>query len=375
MRKILFFSMLLTIVSCYSSAQDNTLEQPAPPSPTQLSLLFVGDLMQHKAQIEAARTTKGTYDYSQCFSLVKEQIGKADIAIGNLEVALGGKPYTGYPAFSAPDDFLIAIKEAGFDVLLTANNHCLDRGKKGLERTIMMLDSLQIPYAGTYVNQKERTQRYPLLIEKNGFRIVLLNYTYGTNGIKPTSPNIVNYIDKDIIISDIDTARTLQPDAIIACMHWGDEYQSLPNGSQKQIANWLLELGVTHIIGSHPHVIQPMELRTDTLTHSQNVVVYSLGNFISNMSKTNTDGGIIFTLELKKDSTSVPSVSVSNCSYDLVWTARPTLTKEKNFILYPTDSISTSKLPDIARKRMDTFTKNSRTLLQKHNLGIKENEK
>ena len=97
-------------------------------SQERITLLFVGDLMQHRAQIDAARTSDGTYDYSSYFSLVKEEISRADIAIGNLEVTLGGKPYRGYPAFSAPDEYLQAIKDAGFDVLLTANNHCLDRG-------------------------------------------------------------------------------------------------------------------------------------------------------------------------------------------------------------------------------------------------------
>ena len=164
-----------------------------------ITLLFVGDLMQHQAQIDAARTPDGKYDYSSCFALVKEQISHADIAIGNLEVTLGGKPYRGYPTFSAPDEYLQAIKDAGFDVLLTANNHCLDRGKKGLERTIAQIDSLSIPYAGTYRNVAERTQRYPLFIRKKGFCIAILNYTYGTNGIKATPPNIVNYINKETI--------------------------------------------------------------------------------------------------------------------------------------------------------------------------------
>lgn len=108
----------------------------------QISLLFVGDLMQHQAQIDAARQGDG-YNYNDCFRHVKKEISEADMAIGNLEVTLGGKPYRGYPAFSAPDEYLHAIKEAGFDVLLTANNHCLDKGKLGLERTILMLDSLK----------------------------------------------------------------------------------------------------------------------------------------------------------------------------------------------------------------------------------------
>ena len=159
-------------------------------SQERITLLFVGDLMQHQAQIDAARVSEGKYDYSSCFSLIKEQISQADLAIGNLEVTLGGRPYRGYPMFSAPDEYLQAIKDAGFDILLTANNHCLDRGKKGMERTIQLLDSSGIRYAGTYKNLSERRQRYPLFINRNGFRIALLNYTYGTNGIKATSPNL-----------------------------------------------------------------------------------------------------------------------------------------------------------------------------------------
>ena len=259
-------------------------------SQERITLLFVGDLMQHQAQIDAAHVSEGKYDYSSCFSLIKEQISQADLAIGNLEVTLGGRPYRGYPMFSAPDEYLQAIKDAGFDILLTANNHCLDRGKKGMERTIQLLDSSGIRYAGTYKNLSERRQRYPLFINRNGFRIALLNYTYGTNGIKATSPNIVNYIDKNTILQDIQSAKARQPDAIIACMHWGEEYQSLPNREQRELANWLLQQGVTHIIGSHPHVIQPMELRTNGT--EQHIIVYSLGNFISNMSKANTAGGL-----------------------------------------------------------------------------------
>ena len=110
--------------------------------------------MQHQTQIDAARTEDGTYDYTACFAKVKEQISKADLAIGNFEVTLGGKPYCGYPTFSAPDEYLAAIKDAGFDLLLTANNHCLDKGKKGLERTILMLDSLRMTHIGTYLNDE-----------------------------------------------------------------------------------------------------------------------------------------------------------------------------------------------------------------------------
>lgn len=357
-----------------------------------ITLLFVGDLMQHQAQIDAARTSSGQYDYTPCFAAVKEQISQADLAIGNLEVTLGGKPYKGYPAFSAPDEYLHAIKDAGFDLLLTANNHCLDRGKKGLERTIRLLDSLHIPHAGTYKDRKERRKQYPLFIRKKGFCIAFLNYTYDTNGIRTSAPNIVNYIDKEEILQDIRSAQARRPDAIIACMHWGEEYHSLPNKEQRELADWLLEQGVTHIIGAHPHVIQPMELRTEG--RQQHIVVYSLGNFISNMSAPRTDGGLMFTMQLEKyplpapvppkffreirssvaDSAFLlpPYSQVARCGYDLVWTARPQLTRQRNFTLYPIRSLPDS-LPAEARKKLDAFVRDSRKLLQEHNIGIHEN--
>lgn len=371
MKTILSVLLLLCSISCNSTPQEKTEAVTVDSiAPQKLTLLFVGDLMQHQGQIDAARQADGTYDYSDCFELVKDEISQADIAIGNLEVTLGGKPFSGYPAFSAPDEYLAAIKETGFDVLITANNHCLDRRRKGLERTLTMLDSLHIPHAGTYINKEERAKHYPLLLEQNGFRIALLNYTYDTNGIPLTPPNVVNYIDTTVIAQDIKAAQALQPDALIACMHWGIEYQSLPNKAQTSLADWLLQRGVTHVIGSHPHVVQPIELRTDTLTGQQHAVAYSLGNFISNMSNRRTDGGLLFKLELTKDSINA-TTRVSNCGYSLVWTARPALSRKKSYVLYPINS-ATDSLPIEARNRLNIFINDTRSLFLKHNKGVKE---
>ena len=182
MKELLVSLLLVTQFSCISKAQENdTTTQILTTDSLQtdtLSLLFAGDLMQHQGQINAARTATGGYDYSSYFEYVKDEIQSADFAIANLEVTLGGKPYKGYPAFSAPDEYLTAIHNAGFNVLITANNHSLDRGRKGLERTIQLIDSLKIPHAGTYLNAEERENKYPLLLEKKGFRIAILNYTY-----------------------------------------------------------------------------------------------------------------------------------------------------------------------------------------------------
>ena len=377
MRHALFLMILFLSLSCTSRSQArrdsiNTLSDTlsTPDSimyADTLRLLFVGDLMQHQGQINAARTATGTYDYSACFEYVKEEIGSVDRAIANLEVTLGGKPYKGYPAFSAPDEFLTAIHDAGFNVLVTANNHSLDRGRSGLERTILLIDSLNISHAGTYTNAEEREKKYPLLLEKNGFRIALLNYTYGTNGIAVTPPNIVNYIDTAIIVKDIEVSKTLHPDAIIACMHWGIEYQSLPDKEQKFLAGWLLQKGVDHVIGSHPHVVQPIEVRTDSLTNDKHLVVYSLGNYISNMSARRTDGGLMVKMELVKDST----VRLNNCEYSLVWTARPVQSEKKNHHLLPVN-LPIELVPLKARNSLKIFTNDARSLFSKHNRGIKE---
>lgn len=349
-------STLWLLLLCLSlSAQDR------------ISLLFVGDLMQHQAQIEAAKRGGG-YDYTDCFAHVKKEISGADLAIGNLEVTLGGQPYSGYPAFSAPDEYLYAIKDAGFDVLLTANNHCLDRRKKGLERTVLMLDSLKLLHAGTYINKEEHEKNYPLLVEKNGFRIVFLNYTYGTNGIETTLPNVVNYIDKEQIKKDILAARRMLPDVIIACMHWGIEYRSLPERSEREMADRLIELGVDHVIGSHPHVLQPMEIKKDSRTPAKHVIVYSLGNFISNMSKEKADGGAMVKLELQRV---FRITRLVDCKYALVWTSRPAISGKKNFELYPVTFLNKS-INNEEVNAMKRFLKGAGDLFENHNIGIKE---
>ncbi len=377
MKHTLFLILIFLSLSCTSRSQagrDSVYNIPTDslsatgciiPTDT-LRLLFVGDLMQHQGQINAARTPKG-YDYSTCFEYVKEEIRRADFAIANLEVTLGGKPYKGYPAFSAPDEFLNAIYDAGFNVLTTANNHSLDRGKAGLERTIQRIDSLNIPHAGTYVNAETREKLYPLLLKKNGFRIALLNYTYGTNGIPVTPPNIVNYIDTTTIAKDIEASKALKADAIIACMHWGIEYQSLPDKEQKFLADWLLQKGVSHIIGSHPHVVQPIEVRTDSITNNKHLVVYSLGNYISNMSARRTDGGLMVRMELVKDSIA----RLNDCEYSLVWTARPIQSGEKNHQLLPVN-LPADSIPLQARNSLKIFVNDARALFSKYNRGIKE---
>ena len=332
-----------------------------------ITLLFAGDLMQHKPQVTAAATAEG-YDYSECFRYMKPLIEEADVAIANLEVTLAGKPYTGYPTFSAPDDYLKGIVDAGFDVLLTSNNHCLDRGQQGLERTLTVLESFEVPHLGTYRNIEERERTYPYLLEKNGFRIALLNFTYDTNGIESTPPNIVNYIDTLVLEEDIRKAHAMNPDVIIACPHWGIEYKLLPSEDQKWLAQWLLDRGVDHVIGGHPHVLQPMEVRPEQQTLAEHLVVYSMGNYVSNMSAVNTDGGTQVTLHLSKYA---GITKLDSCSYSLFWVSKPKDSGHKNYRVYPV-TVSPDSLNTVEKSLLNRFVTNARKLFDAQNIGIKE---
>lgn len=258
-------------------------------------------MMQHKAQLDAALQPDGTFNYSGCFTLVKPQIEAADIAVCNFETTLGGAPYSGYPQFCSPDAYAEAVRDAGFDIFLTANNHCIDRRNRGLIRTLDILDSLGIAHLGTYRNQAERDSLYPYIIEHGSMRIALLNYTYDTNGIPVAPPCIVNYIDTTVIKKDLVRARELKADCIIACMHWGTEYMLQPDSQQKRLEDWLYTHGVDHIIGGHPHVVQPVRTIPDFWGRSsRHLTVWSLGNYISNMSAPNTDHGLAVTIRLLK---------------------------------------------------------------------------
>lgn len=333
-----------------------------------LSLFFVGDMMQHQAQINAARVSSGSYVYKECFSYVAPEIKRADLAIGNLECPLGGKPYRGYPSFSAPDDFLYAIRDAGFDVMLFSNNHCLDRGSRGACRTVTLMDSLKMKHTGVFRDAMERENRYPLLVERKGFRIVFLNYTYGTNGLKPTPPCVVNYIDRQQIQKDVVKAKKMRPDVIIACMHWGIEYQLRPRKEEKDLARWLLDLGVDHVIGSHPHVVQPVEVLPDSFSLRRHLVAYSLGNFVSNMSSPHTDGGMALRLVLKKVGGFTRMISGD---YTFLWVSRPIVNGKGQFIIYPS-KIEDNALNDREKSLHGQYLKNVRSVVEKYSKNIKE---
>ena len=366
--------LLLSLLVFSSCKNQNTSTRISPAttvdSITQhqdtISLLFVGDIMQHKAQLTAAKTPKA-YDYSSYFSLIKTEIQAADLAVANLETPIGVKPYSGYPQFSAPAELAQATKDAGFDLLLTANNHSVDRYAKGIQRTLDILDSLDIPHLGTYRNEEERAEHHPYLIQIKGKKLAFLNYTYGTNGLPVPPPYVVNLTDTISIKKDLEKAKEQGADLTFVCMHWGVEYDTRPSVQQQQLAKWLISSGADHIIGGHPHVIQPIETVEDSIRQTKHHIVYSLGNFISNMSKKDTDGGLVVKIELFETN----QKQDSKVSYALVWTGRPILTKEKNFKLYPI-SFERDSLNSISRNKLILFEQRANKVLEHNSKGIEK---
>lgn len=326
------------------------------------TLLFAGDAMMHQGQIDAACVDSRTYDFRDCFSQLKPLIQNADYAVVNLETPLGGAPYSGYPCFCAPDSYADALSEAGFDLFLTANNHTLDRRDKGLRRTIEVLDEKNISHIGTYLSKVQRADKVPFIKDINGFKIAFLNYTYGTNGFSPQLGTVVNYIDKTRMSKDISDSRDAGAEIICVAIHWGEEYKLLPNTSQKDLAKFLLSQDVDLIIGGHPHVIQPMEL-IEQPDGKRKLIVYSLGNFISNMKTKDTRGGALTEVSLSRDAEG--NARIDSAFYRLLFTVPGTIGKN-NYRVIDADSCC-----DIRWKQhCDAFVNSALAIFSRHNVNV-----
>jgi len=296
-----------------------------------VKLLFLGDIMGHMPQVHAAYdSSNDRYDYAPCFQFIKEPVLKCDLSIGNLEVVFGGKPYTGYPTFSSPDDLVFELRDFGIDVLATANNHCYDKGKSGMYRTLKMIDSVQLLRMGTYYNAEDRASKCPLIVEKNGIKIALFNYTYGTNGFVPDPPSVVNYLDRDQIKADVKVAEEKRAEVKIAFVHWGNEYELTPSDYQKKYARMLAQMGFDAVVGSHPHVVQTFEWVTVDSVNKM-PVFYSTGNFISNQRDRYKDGGAVVTLNIEITSGKVDVKPM----YIPYWVYKGTLSSRYQYYVIP----------------------------------------
>ncbi len=336
-KRILISSIYLTIIlsipiNSYSQALNKRFTHTVEAVSLKkmydtLSFLFIGDVMQHIPQINNALINSNkelsTYNFDYAFEHIKPYIDKADIAGANMEFSLAGYPYSGYPTFSAPDQIAFDAKKAGFNVFLTANNHIMDKGKRGAERTLNIYDSLNINHTGCYRDSLEMLMRSPIIINKNNIKIAIINFTYGTNGIKVPHPMKVSFLDTLEIKNSIQRAKNKKADIIIALPHWGNEYQLKQNREQEKLAEFLFREGVRIIIGSHPHVTQDGIIHKNENNNISKFVFYSLGNYISNQSDPSyTQLGLMVYFDIVKDHFT-QQVEIKMPKYEYLWTYKP----------------------------------------------------
>lgn len=257
----------------------------------ELDLVMAGDVLLHLRLAYWSENGKGGYDFNPIFKLIKPIIKKADLAIVNQETILGGKELgvSGYPTFNGPYELGDAIANAGFDVVLQSNNHSLDKGKQGIYNCLNFWKKYpKIKTVG--INTSEAQKKKLCIYKKNGIKVAILNYTYGTNGIPlpKDMPYAVNYLVKDEVINDIKRAEK-EADFTIVCPHWGTEYYRGITDYQKTWSKIFVENGVDLVLGAHPHVIEPIKYVTDKKTGHKMLVYYSLGNFVNS---TMSDGRV-----------------------------------------------------------------------------------
>lgn len=306
-RIVVFLLSASMVIACGDNGLSSPEMQPEPEPQVRIDtvrLVFGGDLMQHIPQVRAAYKG-GKYDYSATFEYIASIFCNADVAVLNLETTLTTRgDYSGYPSFASPIELADAIADIGVDIALLANNHCCDRAGRGIDTTIEQLTRCNIAHTGAFTSKEDYDANNILYFDSKGVRFAMVNYTYGTNGYPVPKGKFVNIIDNERIKRDISTINRDSVDCIIACMHWGIEYQRVPNEEQKSMAQFLKSLGVDVIIGSHPHVVQTYEVSSD------GVVFYSLGNLVSNQRKRYTSGGLIAEVNIVRCDT-VPGLCYS----------------------------------------------------------------
>lgn len=252
-----------------------------------LRLVMVGDMLMHERVMESGLAEDGSYNFDHLFVHVKDTIVSADVALVNQETILGGTELrlSGYPAFNSPYELGDGLVDAGFDVVLHATNHTLDKGKKGVLNCMNYWkeNHPQIAFLGINENE-DMYQDFLYIYEHEDMKVAILNYTYGTNGIQPPEdmPYIVNYMDKEKMASDLKKAEEVA-DFTVVCPHWGTEYVLNETKSQRQWASFFIENGADLIIGTHPHVIEPIKWE-ETEEGNRGLVYYSIGNFVNGTS-------------------------------------------------------------------------------------------
>lgn len=309
--------------------------KPQPPPEPEIhtaKLTVVGDIMCHDYQYnEAYDAATGTYDFSHCFADMKPYFDQSDLVIGNLETVFAG-PEVGprdFPLFNAPDEFLDAIAAAGFDLVTTANNHCLDQGEKGILRTLDRLDELGIDHVGTYRSLEEKAAGKIHIINVNGVKLAVLAYSYGFNGNYVPSYDQVSLLDEETVKADIAAAREADPDFVLVLPHLGNEYETEPRQVFVDWVEMMCEAGADLVLCSHPHVLQRMEFY-DAADGRRCFIMYSLGNFISAQTTPPRNASILLDLTLTVED---GASRVSEVSFVPIWTQFRLPSGEDHFVV------------------------------------------
>ena len=269
---------------------------------TRARFIFIGDIMVHDQQLDAARKKDGTYDFSPSFRRVKPLL-KNSFLVGNLETVFAGTGkklrYAGFPFFNTPDVFTEnLVDDLEVDLLTLANNHIFDRGADGARRTTEILDSAGIPWIGLGVGDIPSNDA--ILLDNNGIRAAFVNHSYGSNEWPKSSDVHLNVTNESDITQSMKRAKELSPDVIIALFHWGNEYHYKPNVHQKKAADTAFNNGASLVVGTHPHVLQPVEVIKKE-SNDIKAVAWSLGNFVSFQRTLPRERSVILSAEFVKN--------------------------------------------------------------------------
>jgi len=360
MKNYFIFFIFLIPMGCFMLSKKSIHESIncSEDSISTITLSFVGDLMCHSPQFKNAEISTDSFDFTPSFEEVKNYLESSDFTIGNLETTCAGKKigYSGYPAFNTPDEFITALKESGFDLLVTANNHSMDTNEKGLLRTIDVIKKNKLRYTGTFNSKRDHDSIR--IITLKGIQIAILNYTYGTNGLYPSKKHsyMLNLIDTSAIKKDIEQSRKKGSEIVIVYYHFGIENNREPTKEQEEIVKKTRLYGADIIIGAHPHVIGKfLFFKTNKAKLDTGFVAYSLGNFISNQYWRYADAGIILTISLTKKWIN-DSIYISNVDYIPTWVYRGTNEKKKMHIVFPLvnnlDSLEKDFIDSLSIKKM-----------------------
>lgn len=306
------------------SKKENVQEEVKVPEDSTATIVAIGDTLCHSQVFkDAYDSTTKTYDFSPLFKDVTKYFENKTVAVGNLEATLAGPshPYTGYPTFNTPEHLAVDLKELGLDIMTTANNHSLDIGYSGLVSSLNYLDEAGLEHTGTARSPEEQDKI--LFKDLNGIKTAFLAFTYGTNGIPVPKGKeyCVNLIDKDFIKRKINQAKAEGAEAICVSMHWGIEYQTKENSEQDDLADFLIKNDVNVILGCHPHVLQPLQMREVTMedgTKKSGVVIFSMGNFFSAQTFPNTRDTLIMNIKIRKNG-ETGKISIDHAKYAPVY--------------------------------------------------------